>query len=79
MADIIYVIILVKYQKYPSNKILKHANVLAKVNKSPWGILHNTTPNNAYNIYNPCNYNDPWQKLAMNKKSNIPIILKIGG
>ena len=25
-----------KYQKYSSNKILKHANVLAKVNKLPY-------------------------------------------
>ena len=33
-SDKIHDVIPTKYQKYPSNKILKHANVLAKVNKS---------------------------------------------
>ena len=37
-----------KYNKYPSTKILKHANVLTKVNKSPWGSLHDITPHDAY-------------------------------
>ena len=30
--------------------IIKHANVLAKVNKSPQGSLHNMTPHEAYSI-----------------------------
>ena len=33
--DTIHVVIPTKYQKYLSTTILKHANVLAKVNKSP--------------------------------------------
>ena len=36
-SDKIHDVIPTKYQKYPSNKILKHDNVLAKVNKLPWG------------------------------------------
>ena len=39
-----------KYHKYPSNTILKHVNVLAKVNKLPQGGLHNMTPHDAYII-----------------------------
>ena len=39
-----------KCHKYPSTKILKHANVLAKVNKMPWGYLHNMAPHDAYSI-----------------------------
>ena len=39
-----------KYQKYPSTTILKHVNILAKVNKSPYGCLHNITPHGAYII-----------------------------
>ena len=34
-ADTIYTVIPIKYQKYPSNTILKHAIFLAKVNKLP--------------------------------------------
>ena len=45
-----HTIIPTKYQKYPSTKILKHANVLTKSNKSPWGRLHNITPRDAYTI-----------------------------
>ena len=30
--------------------IPKHANVLAQVNKSPYGHLHHTTPHDAYTI-----------------------------
>ena len=39
-----------KYQKYPSNTILKHANVLDKVNKLPYVSLLNMIPNDAYSI-----------------------------
>ena len=39
-----------KYKKYPSNTILKHANVLAKVNKSPYGHLINNQSHDAYSI-----------------------------
>ena len=35
VSDMIHDVILTKYQKYTLNTILKHANVLAKVNKSP--------------------------------------------
>ena len=33
-ADMIYAVIPTKYHEYPSTRIHKHANVLAKVNKS---------------------------------------------
>ena len=33
VSDTIHDVIPTKYQKYPSNTILKYANVLAKVNK----------------------------------------------
>ena len=50
VSDKIHDIISTKYQKYPSNKILKHANILAKVNKSPKGGLLNTSSHDAYSI-----------------------------
>ena len=46
----IHAVILTKYQKYPSTTILKHVNVLAKVNKSRLGRLPNITPHDAYSI-----------------------------
>ena len=46
----IHEIISKQYQKYPSNAILKNANVLAKVNKSPWENLLNTPPHDTYII-----------------------------
>ena len=46
----VYTVVLTKYQKYPSTKILKHANILAKVNKFPYGRLLNRTPYDAYSI-----------------------------
>ena len=49
-ADTIYTVIPKKYQDYPSIKILKHVNVLAKVNKPPYGILLNMIPNDSYSI-----------------------------
>ena len=49
-TDTIHAIIPTKYSKYPSTTILKYENVLAKVNKSPYGILHNMTPHDAYII-----------------------------
>ena len=44
-SDEIHDVIPTKYQKYPSNTILKYANVLAKVNKLTWGrvILYDVT------------------------------------
>ena len=49
-SDTIHEIIPTKYQKYPSNTILIHMNVLAKVNKSPWRRLLNMTPHDTYSI-----------------------------
>ena len=40
----IYNIFLVKYQKYPSTTILKHAKNLDKVNKLPYKRLLNIMP-----------------------------------
>ena len=39
-----------KYQKYPSTRIIKQANVLAKVNKTPYVCLLNTVPHVAYSV-----------------------------
>ena len=39
-----------KYQKYLSTTILKNENVLAKVNKLPWGSLLHMTPHDSYSI-----------------------------
>ena len=47
-SDRIHDVIPTKYQKYPSTTILKHVNVLAKVNKLPWGNLYNMTSHDAY-------------------------------
>ena len=49
-SDTIHDVIPTKYQKYPSNTILKHVNVLAKVNKLPRGSLHSINPHDAYII-----------------------------
>ena len=49
-TNMIHDVIPTKYQKYPSITILKHVNVLTKVNKSPWGRLHDITPHDAYSI-----------------------------
>ena len=46
----IHAVILTKYQKYPSTTILKHANVLDKVNTPSWGSLPNTPQHDAYSI-----------------------------
>ena len=53
-SDTIHDVVQTKYQKYPSNTILEHANILSEANKLPWGRLQNTKPHNAYNphIYN---------------------------
>ena len=34
VTDTIHAVIPIKYQRYPSTPLLKHANVLAKLNKS---------------------------------------------
>ena len=46
----IYTIITEKYQKYPPTTLLKNVDVLAKVNKLPYGHLLNLTPHDAYSI-----------------------------
>ena len=46
-TDMIHAIITAKYQKFTSTTILKHTNVLAKVNKLPYVSLKNTTPHYA--------------------------------
>ena len=46
----IHDLIPLKYQKYPYTTIMKHVNVLDKVNKSPQGNLHNMMTHDAYNI-----------------------------
>ena len=45
-----HTVIPTKYCKYPSTTILKHANVLAKVNKLPYECLPNITPHDAYSV-----------------------------
>ena len=45
-TDTIHDVIQTKYHKYPSTTILKHVNVLAKVNKSHYMRLLNMTPHN---------------------------------
>ena len=49
-TDMIHVVILTEYHKYPSTTVLKHANILAKVNNSPYVHLLNMTPYGAYSI-----------------------------
>ena len=46
----IHAVILTKYHKYPSTTILKHSDILAKVNKLPYGRLPYMTPHDAYII-----------------------------
>ena len=49
-ADTIYTSIPMKYQNYHSTTIIKHANVLAKVNKLPYGSSLNVMPHDSYSI-----------------------------
>ena len=49
-SDTIHTIIPKKYQKYQSTTILKHENVLVKVNKSPYVPLLNITIHYVYSI-----------------------------
>ena len=44
LADTIYTVIPMKYQKYPSTTRLEHVNVLAEVNKSPYKCLLDMMP-----------------------------------
>ena len=44
----IHDIIMTKFQKYPSDTILKHENVLAKRKKLTWGRLNNLQPHSTY-------------------------------
>ena len=46
----IHAVILTKYQKYLSTTILKHVNVLDKVNKLSYGRLHHMKPHDSYSI-----------------------------
>ena len=48
--DKIHAAVTKKYKKYPSTKILKHVNFLAKVNKLPKGCLLNMILHYAYSI-----------------------------
>ena len=48
--DTIHDVILSKYQKYPSNTILKFANVLAEAIKLPYGRSLSMTPHDTYSI-----------------------------
>ena len=50
VTDKINAVIPNKYHKYPSTTILKHANILDKADKSPYGSLHNMTLPDAYII-----------------------------
>ena len=50
VVDTMRTVITTKYQKYISTTIHKHANVLAKVNKSPYVRLFNMKPHGAYSI-----------------------------
>ena len=49
-TDTINFVIPKKYHKYTSITVLKHANVLAEVNKSSYARLHNMMPHDAYII-----------------------------
>ena len=49
-SDKIHEFIPTKYQKYPFNTILKHANVLDKLNKLSWGHLLHLPSQDAYSI-----------------------------
>ena len=49
-SNMIHDVIPKKYWKYPYNTILKHVNVLAKVNKSHLGHLHSMKPHEDYSI-----------------------------
>ena len=49
-TDTIYTVFPGKYQKYSSTTILKHANILAKVNKFPYGHLPNMMRHDAHSI-----------------------------
>ena len=46
----VHAIIPEKYQNYSSTTILKHANVLAKLNKMPHVRLLNITPHDPFSI-----------------------------
>ena len=45
-----YDVILIKYQKYPSTTMLKHVNVLAKLNKAALGSLPDMMPHKYFSI-----------------------------
>ena len=49
-TDTIHDIIPKKYHKYPSTTILKHVNVLSKLNQLTYVCLQNLTPHDDYSI-----------------------------
>ena len=49
-SDTIHAIIMTKYQKCPSTTILKHENVLSKLNELNCGRSQNMTLHDAYSI-----------------------------
>ena len=59
--------------RYPSTTIIKHAYVLAKVNKSPWGRLQNMTPHDSYSIIIQVP-TITLVEISQNKRSKIPKI-----
>ena len=59
-VDMINKFILVKYHKYPQNTIIKHANVLDKVNKPSYKCSLHMMPQPNSGIHNPgCFWNSP--------------------
>ena len=56
-----------RYQKYPSTKILKHVNVLAKIDKSPYGRLQKMMPQDALQFSTSLMYNEPSEHQSQKK------------
>ena len=70
-AYMIYTIIPMKFKKYSSTKVLKHVNVLPKVNNFPYENLINMTPHDALQDYNPRTYNNSIRHQSQTKEKNI--------
>ena len=70
--DKIHDVILKKYYKYPSTKILNHANILAEVNKSPYVSVLHMTAHDAYSIKIHM-LNLTMLDISSKKRSKIPL------
>ena len=71
----IYNVIPKKYHNYTSTKILKHANILTKLNKLTYVHLLNMAPHDAYsNKYTYLQWT--YQTLVTNKRSKTPLSTK---